>query len=248
MRRSTKSVNPLSRITACILAGGLGTRLRSVVSDRSKVMACVHGRPFVTFLLDQLHDAGFTKAVLCTGYLGRELQQELGKTYRGMKLAYSQEKSPLGTAGALRLALPKIDSETVLAMNGDSYCSADLAQLHARHDALKFESTLTLTEVTDCARFGHVETTAGGRVKRFEEKGSHVGPGWINAGIYLFDRQLLDEVPAGQPVSLERDVLPQWIDRGVGAYRAPSRFLDIGTPESYAETERFFAPPAKKSA
>ena len=246
MPRTTSS-NPLSHITACILAGGLGTRLRSVVKDRSKVMACVHGRPFVTFLLDQLVDAGLRKAVLCTGYLGRELQQELGKTYRGLKLAYSQEKSPLGTAGALRLALPKIDSETVLAMNGDSYCSADLAQLYARHDALKFESTLTLTEVTECGRFGHVKTTAGGRVLRFEEKGAHTGRGWINAGIYLFDRQLLEAVPADQAVSLEREMLPQWIKRGVGAHLAPARFLDIGTPESYAETERFFAPP-KKSA
>jgi len=238
----------LSKVTGVILAGGLGTRLQSVVKDRSKTMATVHGRPFLTFLLDQLKAAGLRDVVLCTGHLGQELRQELGQKYEGLRLHYSQEHSPLGTAGALKLALPLIASETALVMNGDSYCAAPLGPYWERYEELHYEASLLLTKVSDCSRYGHVETTPGGRVVGFEEKGAHTGVGWINAGLYLFDRQILEQIPADRAVSMEREMLPQWIDRGVGAHLAEARFLDIGTPESYAETERFFADLVRRDA
>jgi len=112
---------------AVILSGGLGTRLRSVVSDRPKVMAMVAGRPFLTHLLDQLVESGIRKTVLCTGYMAELIQNELGERYRNMELAYSVEDTPLGTGGALRNAIGQISGNMLLVLNGDSYCSCHIA-------------------------------------------------------------------------------------------------------------------------
>src|SRR5687768_5619957 len=121
----------LSHLTAVILAGGLGTRLRSVISDRPKVLARVLDRPFLTYLLDQLAAAGLNYVILCTGYLGEQVKAEFGTSYSSLRLAYSQEMVPLGTAGALQLALSLIPSETVLVLNGDSFCEVDLQRFYS---------------------------------------------------------------------------------------------------------------------
>ena len=106
----------LSDITAAILAGGQGTRLRPVLADRPKVLAEVMGRPFLSYLLDQLSSAGARKVILCTGYMGDMVQEVYGGTYKSLHLLYSREDEPLDTGGALRLALPLIDSDCVLVM------------------------------------------------------------------------------------------------------------------------------------
>src|SRR5437879_601155 len=109
-------------VTAAILAGGLGTRLRSVIADRPKVLAPVGGRPYLTYLLDQLAKAAVREVVLLTGYGAEQVRDALGATYAGMRLVHAAEPAPLGTAGALRHALPHLRSPAVLLMNGDSYC------------------------------------------------------------------------------------------------------------------------------
>jgi D-glycero-alpha-D-manno-heptose 1-phosphate guanylyltransferase len=238
----------MSRVTALVLAGGFGTRLRSVISDRPKVLADVHNRPFITYLLDQLVDSGVRNAVLCTGYMADLVEKTLGKSYRGMRLRYSCETEPLGTGGALRLALSQVDSDLVLAMNGDSYCDADLKTFIEWHTTQDFLGSLLLTNVDDTGRYGLVRTDEAGRVLSFEEKGSVSGPSWINAGIYLLPRELLTEIALGSAVSLERDMLPNWIQQSFGGFQCPSQFLDIGLPESYAETEAFFAPMARQAS
>lgn len=235
--------NSLANVPAVILAGGLGTRLRSVVADRPKVLATVHGRPYLAYLLDQLIGFGIRQVVLCTGYKGEQIHETFGDRYRTASLHYSQESEPLGTAGALRLALPRLTEPLVLAMNGDSYCDADFSSLLQWHRDGNFTGSLLLTRVPDTSRYGRVITTDSGQVFQFEEKGANRGMGWINAGVYLLGRDLLAEIPSGAVASLERDMLPKWIQRPFGGFPAPAaRFLDIGTPESYAETERFFAP------
>ena len=228
-------------IEAMILAGGFGTRLRSVVADLPKVLAPVAGRPFITRLLDQLSLTGITRVVLCTGYRAELVEQTLGENYGGMTLQYSQEPQPLGTGGAIRLALNKIDAPQVIVMNGDSYCDADLAEHIETHRLRAAKASLLLTEVADTSRFGRVEFDATGRVERFVEKGQSAGLGWINAGIYLFQRDLLDMIEPQRAVSLEYEIFPQLIERGE-LYAAPlgRRFLDIGTPESFAAAEKFF--------
>ena len=231
----------LSTTTAVVLAGGLGTRLRTVVSDRPKVLAHIGGRPFLAFLLDQLDAGGIQNAVLCCGYLGEQVNQTFGDRYRGMRLTYSQEQSPLGTGGALRLAFPLLASDPVLVLNGDSYCAADLPAMLDWHRARRAEATLLLTHVTDTQRFGRVEADESGSILEFIEKRCRGGPGSVNAGVYLLGRRLLQSIPPNGPASLERQVFPAWIGRGLFGCSVSGKFLDIGTPESYASAEAFFA-------
>jgi NDP-sugar pyrophosphorylase family protein len=228
-------------LTAAILAGGLGTRLRSAVADRPKVLAPVNGRPYLTHLLDQLGHAAVREVVLLTGYQGEQVRDALGDSYQDMRLRYSLEESPLGTAGALRYALPLFGAETVLLLNGDSYCDANLGEFQAFHRETAAAASLVLTGVSDTSRFGRAEVDRGGRLLGFQEKGTARGRGWINAGIYLLQRERIAALPSDQVLSLERDVLPAWIAEGcVFGCCHQGRFLDIGTPESYSQAEAFF--------
>jgi len=248
----------MSTITGAILAGGLGTRLRSVVSDRPKVLALVRGKPFLAYLLDQLGQADIRRVVLLTGYKGEQIEKTFGSRYGNIDLEYSAETEPLGTAGALRLALPKLFANataagTVLMLNGDSFCAADLTGLREFHTNPKRQrggissvtenkgASIVLTHVPDTSRFGKVEVTADDRVERFVEKQAAGGAGWINAGIYLIPQQFVEQIPTGRAVSIEREMFPAWSQAGnLRGFQGQGEFLDIGTPESYRAAEEFF--------
>lgn len=230
----------LSDLPAVILVGGFGTRLKSIIPDQQKVLAEVNHRPFVTYLLDQLVQSGARNVVLCTGYHGLEVQKMLGGAYHQLNLRYSHEDSPLGTGGALRLALPQIASSLALVMNGDSMCEIDLVEFRAWHETHGAEGSLALTYVPDSGRFGWVETDVSGRITSFVEKSPETRSGWINAGIYLLSTNLIEQIPPGESLSLERVMFPRWIARGLMGFHSKGRFLDIGTPESYATAEAFF--------
>jgi NDP-sugar pyrophosphorylase family protein len=232
----------LSKVCAAILVGGLGTRLRSAVADQPKVLARVHDRPFLAFLLDRLIGAGIESAVLCAGYKGDEIRNMIGPSWGPLRLDYSQEPSPLGTGGALRRAADFLTSDPVLVLNGDSYCEANLNAFYAWHSEKKSEVSLLLVRVEDTSRFGRVSLDARGRVTGFCEKGPEGGPGWINGGIYLLSRDLIRSIPPDRPVSLEREMFPSWIGGPFYGYESGGRFLDIGTPEDYAEAETFLRP------
>lgn len=227
--------------TAMVLAGGLGTRLRPVLADRPKCLAPVLGEPFVGRLLDQLVRAGCRRTILCTGHLGEQVERELGTSHDGMELVYSREAEPLGTAGALANALPLVatDDDAVLVLNGDSYVDVDLAAFVA--DARRRDgTTLLAVDVDDTGRFGALELDANGAVRAFAEKRTGGGAGCVNAGIYWLPVRELAALDR-RPASLERDVLPALVGRGLGALRTEAPFLDIGTPESFAQCEAFFA-------
>jgi len=230
------------QITAVILAGGLGMRLRPVIKDQPKILASIHGRPFVFYLLDQLAGIGLKDVILCTGYLGSQIQDLLGDSYGGMQLSYSQELSPLGTAGGLRKAAPLIKSSSALVMNGDSYCDADLQAFLDWHQSQASSATLVLTYLNDASRYGLVEVDRSGAIVSFTEKNNKNSPGLINAGIYLLSRDKILNIPdnAGA-VSLERDVFPDWIGKGLRGYKTRCRFLDIGVPAAYTAAEDFFS-------
>lgn len=227
---------------AAILVGGLGTRLKDVVRDKPKPLAHVAGRPFLAYLLDQLGRAGIKKAVLCTGYLARQVEEVFGNAYKEMTLVYSVEHEPLGTGGALAKALDHLEDGPVLAANGDSYCEVDIPAMAAYHRSRSAEGTLLTIPVDDVSRYGRVCADERGAVTGFEEKNAAGGKGFINAGIYLLERSLLESIPKGQKVSLEREVFGRFVGRGLYAFKGGGRFIDIGTPESYAEAQRFFAP------
>jgi len=230
----------LPDMTAVILAGGLGTRLRSVVADRPKVLAEVTGRPFLHFLFDQLAAVGIRRIVLCTGYMAETVSGLLGSHYGEAELHYSVEREPLGTAGAVRLALPLVTSDQVLVLNGDSFCDLGLHQFAKEHEQRKAVATLALAEVADVSRYGAVDVAADGTITAFEEKGNRCGRGWINAGIYLLARPVLATIPAGTAYSLERDLFPGLIGNGLYGHAQPGRFIDIGIPDDYQAAANFF--------
>lgn len=226
---------------AVILAGGLGTRLRSVVNDRPKVMAMIAGRPFLTRLLDQLIESGFQKSVLCTGYLADTIQKELGNRYQNLELLYSVEETPLGTGGALRQACENSSGEKILVLNGDSYCDCNLADFIAAQIASSASAGMVLARVEDVARFGTVRINTESRVESFIEKGSNIGPGWINAGVYLLPASRILALPLGRIVSLEREVIPHIIADGLYGYQCSGSFIDIGIPDEYRRAQKFFS-------
>jgi NDP-sugar pyrophosphorylase family protein len=231
-----------ARVPVAILAGGVGSRLRAVIGERQKVVAQVAGRPFVAHLLDALAGQGFRDAVLCVGYRADEVEARLGAAHGPLRLRYSREETPLGTAGALRRALPLLEGDPVLVLNGDSFCGADLAAFCAWHSTAGGEASLVVVRLEDASRYGRVELDADSRVLAFAEKQPDAGAGWINAGIYLLARHRIAELSARAPLSLERDVLPGWVGTGLRAWRTDARFLDIGTDRSYARASAFFDP------
>jgi D-glycero-alpha-D-manno-heptose 1-phosphate guanylyltransferase len=230
----------LDGVTAVILAGGLGTRLRPAIADRPKVLAPVAGMPFLSYLLKQLGRAKVSEAVLLLGYGANQVRTEFGERQFGMNLRYSVETELLGTGGAIRLALPILRGKTLLVMNGDSYCNLDVRAFVDYHRAQGGRVSLTLTWVEDASRFGRVALDRDDRITRFEEKGPLSGSGWINAGIYLIDRDLFEAVPPNSHISLERELLPAWVSNNdVFGFRG-KEFIDIGVPESYAQAGAFF--------
>jgi len=232
---------------ALVLAGGSGTRLRSVVSDRPKPLAEVDGEPFVVRILDQLVAAGCTRAILCTGHRARQIEAALGAEHRGMPLVYSREPKPLGTGGAVLHALPHVSGDDVVVLNGDSYTGVDLAQFvsWARHTNAR--AALVAVHQKDRSAFGALTLDGCGTVEAFAEKGDDPGPGPINAGIYWFQRAELAAYPRIRPLSLERDMLPTTVRDGLRAWSVDAPFLDIGTPATYAAAPDFLARCASRS-
>jgi NDP-sugar pyrophosphorylase family protein len=228
-------------MSGVILAGGLGTRLRSVVADKPKVLAPIHGRPFLAYLMDQLANAGLRRIVLCTGYKSEMVEADIGQRFNGMDVVYSIEQTPLGTGGALRLAVPKFESESVLVMNGDSYVSADFESYLEWFNSVDARAALYLTSVNDTQRYGRVKISRSGCIEIFEEKKNITGAGWINAGIYLLKRDVVETIPRDEPYSLEKDLFPQLIGNGLYGFQEKADFIDIGTPVSYAAAELFFS-------
>lgn len=218
----------------------MGTRLQSVVADRPKVLAEVRGRPFLAYLLDQLAGAGLRRAVLCVSYRAEQIRQAFGESYAGLRLNYSYEVSPQGTGGAIRDAWPKADSDPAIVLNGDSYCETDITALWNWHHQHHAQATMLMRWVDDPQRYGRVEVDQEANIRAFQEKCDQSPPGWINAGVYVLSGAVVRAIPAGRPVSIEREVFPAWTGRGLLGCPGRGRFLDIGTPASYAEAQRFF--------
>ena len=225
---------------AVVLVGGQGTRLRALVSDRPKPMVEVASRPFLEWLLAGLRADGVLRVVLCIGHMGQVVRAHFRDgSNLGQEIAYSEDPELLGTGGALRKALPLLETDPVLVLNGDSYCEVDVPAFLAWHQERKARGSLALVHVPDTGRYGRVHLDGSGRILHFEEKGRS-DPGWINAGVYLLARPLVASIPADRAVSIERELFPDWVEAGLYGFPTPGRFIDIGTPESYLQAESFF--------
>lgn len=224
---------------AVIIAGGLGTRLRPLTYKTPKPIVPVANRPFVLHQIELLKQHGIREIILNLHYLSGDIENILGDGSKfGVKIYYSLEKDPLGTAGAVKNAEEFFDGKPMLVLNGDTLTDTDLSAVIDFHKKKKATVTLTLVEVEDPAPYGLVLMDQEGRVTNFIEKPRRedVSPPYnINAGIYVLDPKIFQDVPAGVPYSFERQLYPELLERGEPIYGFISHryWIDIGNAAQY---------------
>jgi D-glycero-alpha-D-manno-heptose 1-phosphate guanylyltransferase len=227
---------PLETLPAVVLAGGMGTRLRSSFDAGPKCLAPIGQHCFLSYLLHWLRGAGIRQLIFCTGYKEKQLRRWLEASVTGMRVRYSPEASPLGTGGALKLAQGLIAADHFVAVNGDSLLAVDLPQMLRFHHEREALITIALTDVIRPARYGCVRLSEEQEIVAFAEKPALAeGPRLINGGVYLMRRQFLDLIPPGKKVSLEQDLFPRLAGAGIYGFRCANYFIDIGIP---ADLER----------
>lgn len=222
---------------AVVLVGGEGTRLRPITSLMPKPVAPMVGRPFVGYILDNLARHGVERVVFSSGYLAEVIEATIGDGAQyGVHVSYVVEEEPLGTAGAIKNAQSALAPGRFLACNGDVLSDVDLTRLGALHAERGAMGTIYLHAVDDPRRYGLVRTRTNGQVIEFLEKPGldHPGPYLINAGVYVLEPEVLELIPAGRMVSIEREVFPRLASAGSLYGLQPGGYWrDIGTPESY---------------
>ncbi len=216
---------------AIVLAGGFGTRLRELVPSLPKPMAPVAGKPFLEILLRLLAEKGFSRVILSLGFMASKISNYFGSNFAGLEVDYVIEDKPLGTGGAVRLAMTRCNQDCVFIFNGDTFIDLEVTVIH---DAwLKNNNPIIVARhVTDVTRYGCIRTQ-NGLINAFDEKGVS-GPGLINAGCYVFHRQQLANFSAYQPFSLESDFLAKAVKKiPVEVFITQGLFIDIGIPQDY---------------
>jgi len=233
-------------IDVVILAGGLGTRLKPVLSDRPKALAGIDGQPFLFFLLDQICDAEFDKVIICTGHMGEYLEKVVGNGYKSLRIDFSREKTLLGTGGALRKATDLIKREWILVLNGDSYVDIKFQDFVSWHTQMGAKFSVVITSIEDSRRFGSVSLNHDNKIDKFDEKPTQdknnagASNNLINTGIYLIHTSIIQSLPTETNISLEREILPSQVGKGIFGYRSTGSFIDIGTPQSFRSAPEFF--------
>lgn len=218
---------------ALILAGGLGTRLGSMIKDLPKPMALIEGKPFLEYQIGFLKNAGISDIILCTGYQGEKIQQYFldGKKH-GITIRYSHEKEPLGTGGPIKYVRDLLDCEFFV-LNGDSLFMIDMNSMKSFHRENNADATLALVNVKNSSRFGTVQLDANFQIKEFSEK-ENSSEGYINGGIYLFKKSCFDWNNLPDKFSIEKEFFPCLVkNKKVFGFVSESYFIDIGTPEDY---------------
>jgi mannose-1-phosphate guanylyltransferase len=225
-------------VQALILAGGEGTRLRPLTSTVPKPVVPLVDRPFISYMLEWLRRHGVDQAIMSCGFMADGVRAVLGDGDSvGLELVYVEEPEPLGTGGALKFA-EELLRERFLMLNGDVLTDIDLTDQLRQHERTGARATLALVPVDDPSAYGLVRRHADGSVKEFVEKPrpEQIDTNLISAGAYILERDVLDEMaPAGSRISIERDVFPKLVGRGLYGYEASGYWLDIGTPERYLQ-------------
>lgn len=225
---------------AILLAGGLGTRLRSVVNDRPKPMALIAGKPFMEYVTRELVRSGITDIIFAVGYKGSMVEEYFKDgTGFGFLAAYAYEETLLGTAGAIKNAGKFITGDRFFVLNADTFYQIDYTRLTRQQDAMDLDLGLVLRAVPDVSRYGEAVLDENGRLTAFNEKTDTPRPGTINGGIYLMKRELLEQIPEGK-VSLENEMIPRWLseERRLGGFVNDGYFIDIGIPEAYFQFQK----------
>lgn len=227
-------------LEAIIVAGGFGTRLRTIVPDVPKPMAPISGKPFLEILLNSLARKGFSRVVLSLGFKADIIVSHFDEQFAGLELAYVIENSPLGTGGATRLALANCISDHAFIFNGDTFLDIEVAEIE-RMWQMSRRPIIVSRLVPDTTRYGRL-LVKNGLATGFTEKGE-VGAGQINAGCYVLAKNSLDNWPISTPFSLESDYFSQIVsNEQVNVFETHGLFIDIGIPEDFNRAQTVLAP------
>lgn len=220
---------------AIILAGGLGTRLQSVVSDRPKCMAPVANEPFLKYIFDYLKRENFSHIILSLGHKSEYISEWIltVKEEYPFLISYVIEGEPLGTGGAIKYASEQSQSDNIFVLNGDTFFDVDTHAIELFHHQKQADITLALKSMTNFDRYGSVDTNADGRILQFNEK-KYQSQGLINGGTYLINKSIFDRENLSAKFSFEKDILESKIkDLNIFGYPQDSYFIDIGIPSDY---------------
>ncbi len=231
-----------------ILAGGLGSRLRSEVGSSQKTMAQVGGRPFLDLLIDHVIGQGFQRIILCTGYDADKVESYYHGRDLDLHIDFSREEEKLGTGGAIKNAAELIESEHFFAMNGDSFCPLDFASFLSFHQEKQAKASIAISKVKNIQDYGsiliHPETK---QITFFAEKissdavSSQGRQPFVNNGIYCFNKDIFAMMPKESKFSLEEDLFPYLTGGPFYGFEVPQNFLDIGTPERYQKAKEKYS-------
>jgi NDP-sugar pyrophosphorylase family protein len=229
-------------LKAVILAGGFGTRLRPISYLYPKPMVPIRGKPFLEYLLDSLKVQGVSEFILCLHYMADRFIEYFGdgSKFGYGKIIYSIEEKPMGTAGAIKKVESYLDS-TFLVLNGDTYLDVDIRRMLSFHQNNENLGTIALVRMKNVSRYGLVDVSPNWRVIGFFEK-VQSSEGYINAGVYIFEKRILDYILADRRVSLEKEVLPSILGRErIFGFPVDGYFIDIGVPEDYYRLQKDLA-------
>jgi len=226
-------------IKTIILAGGLGTRLKGALGALPKPMAPIGDGPFLVYLTRFFSKQGFDDIIISCGHGADTIKTYFEDGSRlGLRIEYTFETELLGTGGALKLAEPLVDSEDFIVANGDTYFDVDLNEMYCFHKERGAVATIALAHKEDTGRYGSVVSDSHNRIVSFSEKKPEGQAGHINGGVYIFRKEVFARIPDGKVISLEREILPALIEKGLYGFPANGYFIDIGIPEDYERAKK----------
>ena len=228
--------------TAIILAGGMGTRLKTIISDLPKPMAPIMNVPFLTYQLNYLKHFGIKKVIFSVGYLSEKIIAHYNQSFENISIEYSIEKNPLGTGGGIRMAISNLKEDLVLILNGDSFFDLNLEQFYNLHLEQKAEFSLALRYVNNSERYGNIEFNSSHQITSFIEKNQLNQSGYINAGVYILSKKLyLQNTKPDINFSIEKDFFEKQLNQLIiKGFEFKDYFIDIGIPEDYLKAQDDF--------
>ena len=219
-----------------ILAGGKGTRLKSVVYDRPKPMAEINGVPFLCHLMDYWVGQGTKHFILSVGFMKEFVIQYFGNDYKGVPITYVEEEKPLGTGGALIKSIKTVSDQNFVLTNGDTLMAINFAEMLKEHNRFSADLTMSVLKQISHKKHGTVEIGKNGEVTRFEEKPKGASARWVNGGTYIVNKDLIgNRWCKGKNISFETEMMTAFIkqNRRIYAYQSESEFIDIGDPDDF---------------
>ena len=222
---------------AIILAGGMGTRLRSVITNIPKPMAPIGGNPFLFYILKWLKKNKITRVILAVGYKRESIKKEFGENFHSIDLVYSIEDTPLGTGGAIALAMEKLKGDQFFILNGDTFFDIKLDDFLNFHQTDGFDFSIGLKPMKNFERYGSIKLDKNKKIVRFDEK-LPKNKGLINGGVYFANQSIRKHFPTSEKFSFEIDFMEKMVtELSFGGFINDNYFIDIGIPEDYARAQ-----------